>query len=79
MSKYTSIKVSKKTLKRLHQLVRELTQQRGRRITLEDAIIQLLEQRNKIHSRESHELKIEKDRQAFLALIDEVFEGASSE
>ncbi|MHA1334903.1 MAG: hypothetical protein ACTSPW_04030 [Promethearchaeota archaeon] len=79
MSKNTTIKVSKRTLKRLHQFAGELTQQRGRRVTLEEAIIQLLEQKDKLSSNISRELKIDEDRKAFIALLDEVFEGAGPE
>ncbi|MHA1437411.1 MAG: hypothetical protein ACTSPD_07510 [Promethearchaeota archaeon] len=79
MSKNTTIKVSKKTLKRLHQFAGELTQQIGKRVTLEGAIIKLLEQKDKFSSDASSELKIDEDRKTFLALLDEVFEGAGPE
>ncbi|MHA1273604.1 MAG: hypothetical protein ACTSQP_15620 [Promethearchaeota archaeon] len=48
-------------------------------MTLEEAIIQLLEQKDKLSSNISRELKIDEDRKAFIALLDEVFEGAGPE
>lgn len=77
MGKNSTLKVSKKTLKRLHQLVGELTKEKGRRISLEDAIVQLLEEKEK-HYKDKTALfvKIEKDRKDFLNILDETFHGA---
>ena len=74
--KSTTIKVSKKTAKRLHRIVGELTHDQGRRITLEDAIVYLLErQENSLSKIEDLESKIEKDRKAILSLMEQKFYG----
>lgn len=38
MSKNTTIKISKKTLERLHRIVGELTYKKGQRVILEEAV-----------------------------------------
>jgi predicted transcriptional regulator len=45
MSKNTTIKVSKKTLKKLHKLAGEIAAEKGRRVTLEEALLVLLEEK----------------------------------
>lgn len=77
MGKYTTIKVSKETLKRLHKLVGELTQKRGERVSLEDAIIKILNEHNK--KKEIHyegEKELEKDRKILLSLLKNKIRGA---
>jgi len=72
----TTIKVSKKTLERLHCIVGELTKNQGRRITLEDAIIYLLEKgESTLSDIGGSESKIEKDRKAILTLMEQKFYG----
>jgi len=80
MSKNTTIKVTKNTLKRLHRLVGELTKQRGTRVTLEDAIILLLEKNESLEKKSSTFMsEIEKDRNSFLSLVEKKFIGAQPE
>ncbi|MFW5895237.1 MAG: hypothetical protein ACOCT9_00685 [archaeon] len=77
MNEYTTIKVSKRTLRRLHEIVGELTKQRGRRITIEDAIIQLLDNRNDYKLKnDDNNLKSSNDRREFIKMLEESFDGA---
>ncbi|MEE9379756.1 MAG: hypothetical protein V3V33_17150 [Candidatus Lokiarchaeia archaeon] len=77
MSKNTTIKVSKKTLGQLHKLAGEMATTMGKRVTLEDAINKLLEERNKENNEESS--NIDDDREAFLALLDQKIAGGQPE
>ncbi len=77
MSKNTTVKVSKKTLESLHKLAGEMATTMGKRVTLEDAINKLLEERNKKNSEESS--NINDDREAFLALLDQKITGGQPE
>jgi len=77
MSKNTTIKVSKKTLENLHKLAGEIATTMGKRVTLEDAINKLLEERNKKNSEESS--NINDDREAFLALLNQKITGGQPE
>jgi len=45
MSKNPTIKVTRKTLESLRCIVRELAKKRGKRVTLEDAIVHLLKKK----------------------------------
>lgn len=77
MSKNTTIKVSKKTLENLHKLAGEMASELGKRVTLEDAINKLLEEKNK---RNIEELaNIEEDRKNFLTLLDQKIPGGQPE
>ncbi|KKN37836.1 hypothetical protein LCGC14_0759450 [marine sediment metagenome] len=78
MSKNTTMKVSKKTLEKLHKLAGEIAAEKGRRVTLEEAIIQLLEE-NKKKKNNMNSFKIEDDRKAFLTLLDQKFSGGQPE
>jgi hypothetical protein len=77
MSKNTTIKVSKKTLENLHKLAGEMATEMGRRITLEDAINKLLEERNNANNKESS--NIDNDREAFLTILDQKIVGGQPE
>ncbi len=77
MSKNTTIKVSKKTLESLHKLAGEMATEMGRRVTLEDAIRKLLEERHNANNENSS--NINDDREAFLALLDQKIEGGQPE
>lgn len=80
MGKYTTIKVSKKTLQRLHKLAGELAQKRGERTTLEDAIIQILNEHQKRGDENQKDLqKIKNDRDTVLNLLEQKIEGAGPE
>jgi len=79
MNDITTIKVSKSTLERLHRVVGELTKQKGKRITLEDAIVHLLEKNELKQEGSSIKDDIEKDRKAFIALLKQDFFGAGPE
>ena len=77
MSKNTTIKVSEKTLEKLHRLAGELAKERGKRVTLEKAINYLLEERQKdTNKNSSKNLKLKQDRKKFLELLEETIEGA---
>lgn len=76
----TTIKVSKSTAERLHRIVGELAILEGKRTTLEDAILYLLEKLEAIDSDEKDfPPKIEKDRKAILALMEQKFYGIEPE
>ena len=77
MSKNTTVKVSKKTLEKLHKLAGEMATVMGKRVTLEEAINKLLEDNNKINDEDL--AKIEDDRKAFLAILDQKISGGQPE
>lgn len=77
MSKNTTIKVSKKTLESLHKLAGKMATEMGRRVTLEDAINKLLEERNNANNEESS--NIDNDREAFLTILDQKIVGGQPE
>lgn len=80
MKKNTTIKVSKKTLQKLHKLAGELAQEKGKRITLEDAILNILEEHNlEKHKSNQQENEIEKDRKLVISLLEKKVEGAGPE
>ena len=79
MNNITTIKVTKSTLERLHRVVGELTKQKGKRITLEDAIVHLLEKNELKEEGSSIKDDIEKDRKTFIKLIEKGFFGGSPE
>ena len=77
MSKNTTIKVSKKTLEELHKLAGEMATIMGKRVTLEDAISKLLEERNSTKHDDS--TLINDDREAFLAILNQKITGGQPE
>ena len=77
MSKNTTIKVSKETLEKLHKLAGELAAEMGKRVTLEEAINKLLEEKSK--KNDENLSNIEEDRKAFLVLLDHKFTGGQPE
>ena len=80
MSKHTTIKVSKKTLEKLHRLAGALAKENGRRVTLEGAIIQLLEEKERnINNYSQDSLLLEEDRKSFLVLLKKKVHGAGPE
>ncbi|MHA1371574.1 MAG: hypothetical protein ACTSRA_17875 [Promethearchaeota archaeon] len=72
------MKVSKETLKRLHKVVGEITAEKGESVTLEDALVLLLDENEKRKKKESFS-KIEEDRRAFLSLLDQKFQDGGPE
>ncbi len=76
MGNYTTIKVSKKTLKKLHKLAGKLTQEKERRVTLEDAILYVLNEHKKRKDKEFDSLEIQSDRETVLSLLQKKVEGA---
>ena len=78
---YTTIKVSKDTVRRLHKLVGELIKQRERRVSLEEAIIYLLkiEKKNNSSNSEARHSEINEERKEFLLLMDKKYFGAGPE
>jgi hypothetical protein len=70
------IKVSKKTLKKLHKLAGKLTQERGERVTLEDAILYIFNAYKKKGTKESDLLQIQNDRESLLSLLQNKVKGA---
>jgi hypothetical protein len=79
MEGFSTVKVSKKTLKRLHQLVGKLTIKYGRRVSLEEAIKYLFEKENLQENQNNHTMKTNKDKIAFLALLNTKFDGITLE
>ena len=80
MSKNTKIKVTRKTLESLHRLIEELVKRRGKRVTLEDAIVHLLKKKESLEVKSSPFLsEIEKDRKNFLMIMERKFSGAQLE
>ena len=77
MNKYTTVKVSKKTLERLHKLAGEMATAMGKRVTLEDAINKLLEERS--NPNDEALTTIDEDREAFLVLLDQKIIGGQPE
>lgn len=80
MGKYITIKISKETLKRLQNLVGELTQQKGQSVSLEEAIIEILDEYNRdkeVFGKRAEDR--EKDRQQLLSLMQQRVEGAGPE
>ncbi|TFF63831.1 MAG: hypothetical protein EU521_00095 [Promethearchaeota archaeon] len=78
MSKNTTMKISKKTLKKLHKLAGKMAAEKGRRVTLEEALLQLLEENEKIKSN-LNESKKKEDRKIFLNLLEQKFSGGEPE
>ncbi|MBD3255080.1 MAG: hypothetical protein GF383_08295 [Candidatus Lokiarchaeota archaeon] len=77
--KNTTIKVSKTTAKRLHRIVGELTKNLGRRVTLEEAIVYLLENSKTAQRIEGLESKMIDDRKKILSLMQKKFYGIHSD
>ena len=77
MSKITTIKVSKKTLEKLHKLAGKMASEMGKRVTLEEAINKLLEE--KYGGTDEKLIDIEEDRKAFLKLLDQKITGGQPE
>ncbi|TFG19368.1 MAG: hypothetical protein EU529_16425 [Promethearchaeota archaeon] len=78
MSKNTTMKVSKKTLKKLHKLAGEIAAEKGRRVTLEEAILLLLEEKEK-KKNDMILHKTDEDRKELLSLLEMKIEGAGPE
>ncbi len=74
----TTMKLSKDTAKRLHKLAGEIASESGERITLEEVVIHLLEQ-NENRKRKDVIHGVKEDRDAFLSLVDQAFEGGGPE
>ena len=80
MTEYYSIKVSKKTLKKLHKFVGKLKQLKGERISMEDAINYLLSGYKKYEDRSPEFVeKVNKDRKQFLKILQQGIKGAGPE
>lgn len=79
MEAFSTVKVSKKTLKKLHQLVGKLTMKYGRRVSLEEAIKYLFEKDNIMKNQDNQSLKKKKDKIAFLDLLNTKFDGIAPE
>ena len=77
MGAFSTVKVSKKTLKKLHQLVGKLTIKYGRRVSLEEAIKYLFEKDNIMKNQDNQSLK--EDKIAFLDLLNTKFDGIAPE
>ena len=77
MEAFSTVKVSKKTLKKLHQLVGKLTIKYGRRVSLEEAIKYLFEKDNIMKDQDNQSLK--KKKIAFLDLLNTKFDGIAPE
>jgi len=80
MSKNTIIKVTRKTLESLYRVVGELAKKRGKRVTLEDAIVHLLKKNESLEENSSSFLsEVGEDRKNFLMLLEHKFSGAQPE
>ena len=77
MNNNTKIKVSKKTLERLHELAGELASKSGNRVSLEEAIKSLLEERD--HYKIEKSSKKENDIKIFLDFLNQKVTGAGPE
>ena len=78
MSKNTTIKVSKNTLKKLHKLAGEIAAEKGKRVTLEEALINLLDE-NEVKKMEMKSHKPDEERKKLLSLLEMKIEGAGPE
>ena len=75
MSKNTTMKLSKDTLKKLHKFAGEIAAEKGKRVTLEEALLVLLKEKEmKEKERKLHEAN--EDRKELLSLLDMEIEGA---
>ena len=79
MEPFSTVKVSKKTLKKLHQLVGELTIRYGRRVSLEEAIKYLFEKVNLMKNQDKRSIKTKEENIAFLDLLNTKFDGIALE
>ena len=79
MNDITTIKVSKRTLERLRRIVGELIKREGKKFTLEDAIIHLLEKNESKDELTTLNNNINQDREEFLTLFKQKFFGAGPE
>jgi predicted transcriptional regulator len=77
MNKNTTIKVSKSTLEKLHKLAGVMASEKGKRVTLEEAINKLIEE--KYNKKDEKTNKFEEDRKNFLILIDQKISGGQPE
>ncbi|MHA1196750.1 MAG: hypothetical protein ACTSRH_12230 [Promethearchaeota archaeon] len=77
MNNNITIKVSKKTLERLHKLAGELASKSGKRVSLEEAIKNLLEKRK--HHKTEKSSKKENDIKIFLDFLSQKVVGAGPE
>jgi len=78
MSKNTTMKLSKKTLNKLHKLAGEIAAEKGRRVTLEEALLELLEEKEKMENN-LKAATIKNDREAFKTLLKQKFSGGRPE
>ncbi len=80
MTEYSTIKVTKKTLQKLHKFVGKLKQLKGERISMEDAINYLLSENKKYEKRSPEFIeKLNKDREQFLKILQQGIKGAGPE
>ena len=79
MTSSTTVKVSKETLKHLHELVGKLTIRYGRRVSIEEAIKYLFEKENLTKAEENQTEKIKRDKMAFFKLLNQKFDGVTPE
>ena len=75
-SNKTTVKVSRKTIERMHQVLGSITEKERRHVTLEDVIVHLLDfHEASDEDFEKNRDKMQKDREAFLALLKTTFVG----
>jgi len=80
MSKHTTIKVSKKTLGLLHRLAGNLARKNGKRVTLEQAILHLVQKNKALEEKPTQFIsEMENERRSFLTLVEQKFFGAQPE
>jgi len=80
MTEYSTIKVTKKTLQKLHKFVGKLKQLKGEGISMEDAINYLLSENKKYEKRTPEFIeKLNRDREQFLKILQQGIKGAGPE
>ena len=75
MEAFSTVKVSKKTLKKLHQLVGKLTIKYGRRVSLEEAIKYLFEKENLLKTQDNQSIEAAQSREDGAVVLNTKFDG----
>ncbi|MEX2683646.1 MAG: hypothetical protein Q6373_018870 [Candidatus Sigynarchaeota archaeon] len=80
MEKYTSVKVSTQTLKKLHHMASKLSIETGKRLNLDETIVMIIDIVEKDAERANMASNIlEQDRTDFLALLKRKIKSAGPE
>jgi hypothetical protein len=80
MEKYTSVKVSPQTLRKLHQMASKLSLEGGRRLNLDETISTIMDMVEKANERTGTQSdSLEQDRIEFLTLVRHKSKSAGPE